>query len=144
MQQAGPLPSLGIGRREITDQSSHFTDEDLRPRVKVPEPAWQTEDHIMVYQFTQFRAILATVAMANCSFCPWRSEKRQGANYVLGFPVGFRNLCYPGLHDPGYGCLLMVSVPWKVGPKPVSFELVQSSYQGWCSHLAHGLGSLGL
>lgn len=39
MQQSGPLPSPGIGR-EITDQSSHFTDGDLKPReFKFPEPA---------------------------------------------------------------------------------------------------------
>lgn len=69
MQQAGPLPSLGTGKREITDQSSHFTDGDLRQReFKVPEPGWQTQDHIMVSQFTQFSATSATVAMANFSF----------------------------------------------------------------------------
>lgn len=66
MQQAGPLPSLRIGRREITDQSSHFTDGDLRPREFKVQP-WQTQDHIMVSQFTQFSAISAIVAMANCS-----------------------------------------------------------------------------
>lgn len=77
MQQAGLLPALRRGRREITDQSSHFTDGDLRPReFKVPEPAWQTQEHIMVSQFTQFSAISATVAVANLSFYLWRGEKR--------------------------------------------------------------------
>lgn len=46
-------------------------------RVKgVIGSAWQTQEHIMVSQFTQFSAISATVAVANLSFYLWRGEKR--------------------------------------------------------------------
>lgn len=117
MQQAGPLPSLGKGRREITDQSSHFTDGDLRPReFKVPEPAMADPRsyHGLPTHTVQCYFGYSSYGKLFIIFGEVKKGKEQNIMFWDSL-LGFCNFCYPGLHDPGYGCLLMASLLWKVG-----------------------------
>lgn len=72
--QAFCLP-LGWEAEKSKNQSSHFADEDLRPREFRPHvqglraSQWPAQDHIMVSQLTQSSAISTLVAMAKFSFC---------------------------------------------------------------------------
>lgn len=92
--QALCLP-LGWEEEKSQNQSSHFTDEDLRPRefrpyVQGPKASqWPAQDHIMVSQLTQVSAISTAVAMANFSFYSLERLKKNGSR-ILSFRIPCR------------------------------------------------------